>query len=99
VTEPMSARTIGVGGELLLGRWLVRRKALRQAWQQDARDLISADNRNAYYNAHRLLATAKRKGDRASAWHWAKVAAEVARSCPAAEMDFVRVKAIADGAD
>ena len=63
-------------------------RAIRRLWQQDARELISRDERSAYYTAQRLAARARAEGDRASLVHWVKVAAEVARASPVAEMDL-----------
>jgi hypothetical protein len=40
----------------MLMRWIERRRAIRQAWQSDARELIERDEPNAYYNAQRLAA-------------------------------------------
>ena len=71
-----------------LRRWIERRRAIRRLWQQDARELISRDERSAYYTAQRLAARARAEGDRASLVHWVKVAAEVARASPVAEMDL-----------
>ncbi|WP_292492124.1 hypothetical protein [Mesorhizobium sp.] len=45
----------------------------------------------------RSAARARVRGDRAEFFHWAKVAAEVARLTPRAEMDVDVVRAIAAG--
>ncbi len=74
--------------------WIERRQSLRRLWQADARTLIQRDERNAYYVAQRLAARARAAGDRGTFFHWAKVAAEVARLSSAAEMDYSVVKAI-----
>ena len=78
-----------------LKRWIDRRRQLRRLWQEDARDLIRRDERIAYYSAQRLAARARARGDRRAFWHWAKVASEVARVSPRAEMDAATVEAIA----
>lgn len=64
--------------------------------QTDARVLIRQDERKAYYTAQRLAARSRADGNRAEFWHWARVASEVARVSPVAEMDLEIVKAIAD---
>ena len=76
-------------------RWIERRKAVRRAWQADARDLIEHDEANAYYDAQRLAARARSRKDRRVAIHWSKVAAEVARLSSRARMDWETVKRIA----
>ena len=79
----------------MLGRWIARRNKLRSAWRADARDLLLRGEAQAYYKAQRLAARARARQDRDAAWHWSKVAAEVARLSPAAEMDWEVVKRIA----
>ena len=54
--------------------WVKRRRALRRLWQDDARELISRDERKAYYIAQRMAARARAAGDRAGFVHWIKVA-------------------------
>lgn len=78
-----------------LRRWVEQRRATRRRWQADARALVIADEANAYYEAQRSAARARVRGDRAEFFHWAKVAAEVARLTPRAEMDVDVVRAIA----
>ncbi|RUV50028.1 MULTISPECIES: hypothetical protein [unclassified Mesorhizobium] len=80
-----------------LRRWAEQRRAIRRRWQADARALVIADEVNAYYEAQRRAARARVRGDRAEFFHWAKVAAEVARLTPRAEMDVDVVRAIAGG--
>ena len=80
-----------------LRRWVEQRRAIRRRWQADARALVIADEVNAYYEAQRRAARARVRGDRAELFHWAKVAAEVARLAPRAEMDVDVVRAIAGG--
>lgn len=80
-----------------LRRWVEQRRAIRRRWQADARALVIADEVNAYYEAQRRAARARVRGDRAEFFHWAKVAAEVARLSPRAEMDVDVVRAIAAG--
>lgn len=79
----------------MIRRWLERRRAIRQRWQADARILVAADEVNAYYAAQRRAARARAGGDAAELFHWAKVAAEVARLAPRAAMDIGVVRAIA----
>ncbi|MCJ7997500.1 hypothetical protein J5N58_23560 [Rhizobium cremeum] len=80
----------------LLGQWIEHRRELRRRWQEDAKRLAAADPVNAYYEAQRRAARSRAQGNAAESWHWAKVASEVARIEPRAEMDFEVVKAIAD---
>lgn len=79
-----------------LVNWLEKRRSIRQRWQADARTLILNDERNAYYAAQRLAARSRSEGKAAEFWHWAKVASEVARLSPHAEMDLSVVQSIAD---
>jgi hypothetical protein len=64
-----------------LRRWIERCRAIRRLWQQDARELISRDERSAYYTAQRLAARARAESDRANFVHWVKVAAATPTSC------------------
>lgn len=80
----------------VLTDWIERRRRMRQRWQQDARVLITHHERQAYYEAQRLAARSRAQGNRPEFWHWAKVASEVARLLPAAEMDMKIVEAIVD---
>ena len=77
-------------------RWIEKRHTSRQRMQADARVLIQENERKAYYTAQRLAARSRAEGNRAEFWHWARVASEVARVSPVAEMDMEIVKAIAD---
>lgn len=79
----------------MIGRWLERRRMIRRRWQADARALVAADQTGAYYDAQRRAARARVCGDRDEFYHWAKVAAEVARITPFAEMDIEMVRAVA----
>lgn len=74
--------------------WIEKRLALRRLWQTDAQVLLQQDERNAYYNAQRLAARCRANGDKTSFFHWATVAAEVARLSPTAEMNYSIVEAI-----
>lgn len=76
--------------------WWERRRARRSLVLSDARTLIERDERNAYYDAQRLAARSRFRGDGTSFMHWASVAAEVARLSPTAEMDMRTVGAIVD---
>ncbi len=80
----------------LIHQWVQRRRAIRRRWQSDARELVVIDEVNAYYEAQRRAARARHRGDRGEFYHWAKVAAEVARISPLAEMDLDLVLQIAD---
>ncbi len=62
----------------------------------DARALVAGDERAAYYEAQRLAAQARASGRRGDFLHWAKVAAEVARLSPHAEMDLAVVHVIVE---
>jgi hypothetical protein len=84
----------GVFGSLK--SWLERRRAMRRRWQADACRLVQGDERAAYYEAQRLAGRATVEGRAGEFAHWAKVAAEVARISPRAEMDLARVQAIVD---
>ena len=50
----------------------------------------------AYYQAQRLAARARAEGPGGAFVHWSKVAAEVTRISPRAEMDLSTVQAIVD---
>ena len=78
----------------VIGRWIERRRTIRRRWQADACALVAADEVNAYYEAQRRAARARVRSDRAEFYHWAKVAAEVARIAPLAEMDIDIVRAV-----
>lgn len=80
----------------ILKSWLERRRAIRLRWQADARRLVREDEQGAYYEAQRLAARARAEGRGSEFAHWAKVAAEVARISPRAEMDLATVQAIVD---
>jgi len=80
----------------MLRRWIERRRAIRRAWQADARELIERDEANAYYLAQRLAARARARRDHATAFHWSKVASECARLSAITGMDFDEVRRIAD---
>jgi hypothetical protein len=75
-------------------RWAVRRRTMRRRWRAEARTLVATSEVNAYYEAQRRAARARLRGDRAEFYHWAKVAAEVARIAPAAEMNIDVVRAL-----
>ncbi|MBE0705397.1 MAG: hypothetical protein IH582_19945 [Afipia sp.] len=75
--------------------WVERRRAIRRRWREDARHLVRLHGPTAYYEAQRLAARSRAIDD-GQFLHWAKVAAEVARIEPSAEMDIDVVKAIVD---
>lgn len=56
--------------------------------------LIEIDETYSFYEAQLRAARARSERDSAYFWHWAKVAAEVARRSPVAEMDERRLEAI-----
>lgn len=78
--------------------WIVRRAARRQACMADARRLIMEDERQAYYAAHRCAACARADGDAAQFMQWTKMAKEVAKQLPLAEMDRDTLQRIIDDA-
>ncbi|WP_119258576.1 hypothetical protein [Shinella zoogloeoides] len=80
----------------LLWQWIEHRREIRRRWQEDARQLAAVDPVNAYYEAQRRAARSRTRGNAGDYWHWTKVASEVARIEPRADMDFAVVKAIAD---
>lgn len=80
-----------------LSDWIDRRRQIRLRWQHDARTLLHSYDRHAYYEAQRRAAHARTQHDRPAFWHWAKVAAEVARLSPEVEMDLGIVQAVANG--
>lgn len=77
-------------------RWLEKRSAIRRRWRRDAQVLILLDKRTAYYEAQRRAARSRVYGDVREFAHWAKVAAEIARTAPEAEMDIDVVRAVVD---
>lgn len=77
-------------------QWLERRRGIRRRWQSDARMLVADQPRTAYYEAQRCAAFARTQHDSQMFWHWSKVAAEVARICPGAEMDLETLKTAVD---
>lgn len=79
-----------------LRRWMENRRQIRRRWQADARRLIEHDEPGAYYEAQRLAARSRASGQAGEFIHWAKVAAEVARISPHAQMDLAVVQAIVD---
>lgn len=79
-----------------LVNWIENRRRIRRRWQQAARALIASHGGQAYYEAQRLAARGRAQRNKSEFWHWAKVASEVARLSPDAEMDIKVVQAIAD---
>ena len=80
----------------IFSRWFENRRASRHRIQSCALSLIQDNERKAYYAAQRLAARSRAEGNLAEFWHWARVASEVARVSPIAEMDIEVVKTIAD---
>ena len=79
-----------------LTRWLAHRRAIRRRWQADARLLAISDPAASYYEAQRRAFHSRSSGDTDECWHWSKVASEIARTEPRAEMDFAVLKALSD---
>ncbi|KGF67683.1 hypothetical protein LL06_20890 [Hoeflea sp. BAL378] len=73
-----------------------KRRQVGDRCKADAEKLASADPVNSYYNAQRAAIRCRCAGQVDEFMHWSKVAAEVARIEPRAEMDFAKVQAIND---
>ncbi|TDR29109.1 hypothetical protein DES43_1498 [Aquamicrobium defluvii] len=71
-----------------------QRRDRRRRWRQDALHLLSVEGSNAYYEAQRRATRARLAGDRSEFFHWAKVAAEVARLSPEVEMDIAVLRTV-----
>jgi hypothetical protein len=84
-------------------RWirmhLEKRRQYRDRCKVEAHKLVSADPVNSYYNAQRMAARCRCAGQADEYVHWSKIAAEIARIEPRAEMSFAKVKAINDRED
>ncbi|MGE0233616.1 MAG: hypothetical protein AB7S46_17725 [Flavobacteriaceae bacterium] len=74
--------------------WIDRRRALRHRWKEDALRLLTTEETNAYYEAQRRAMRYRVRGDRAEFFHWAKVAAEIARLSPRVKMDLDMLRRI-----
>lgn len=74
----------------MFSSFFIRWRARRARWKADARRLIAANRHTAFHAAQVEVARARYAQDRAEAWHWMKVAAEVARICPEADLDVER---------
>ena len=79
-----------------LTRWLAHRQAIRRRWQADARLLAISDPAGSHYEAQRRAFDSRSSGDPDEFWHWSKVASEIVRIEPRAEMDFAVLKALSD---
>jgi len=77
-----------------IARWIAYRRDLRGRWQEDARRLLLAEETNAYYEAQRRATRSRVRRNRAEFYHWAKVAAEVARLSPEVEMNIDVVRRV-----
>ncbi len=75
---------------------LEKRRQDRDRCRAEAIKFALADPENAYYNAQRLAARCRCAGQAEEYVHWSRVAAEIARIEPRAEMNFAKVKAIND---
>jgi hypothetical protein len=62
-----------------LARWLEQRRSLTRRCREDARELLRQNPATAYYDAQRMVARARFRGDAAAFTHWARVAAEIAK--------------------
>lgn len=62
-----------------ISRWIERRRAFQQLCRKDARHLLTINPATAYYDAQRIAARARFSGDATAFFHWARVAAEIAR--------------------
>ncbi|MCO5146098.1 MAG: hypothetical protein M9895_07950 [Aquamicrobium sp.] len=80
----------------VLTDWIEKRREIRRRWQRDAHAVLQSHGHHAYYEAQRRAARCRTLHDRRGFWHWAKVAAEVARLSPDVEMDLKTVQEIAD---
>lgn len=80
----------------LITRFIEHRRRIRQRWQDDARRLALLEEANAYYEAQRRAARARARKNRAEFLHWAKVAAEIARISPEADMDPVVLRGVVE---
>ena len=67
-------------------------------WLDRHRESAAAGNltRGCWPPTNRRAAAARSRRDADEFWHWSKVAAEVARICPAAEMDIEKLKSLVD---
>jgi hypothetical protein len=86
-------------GERLFRRlrhWIDHRYELRRRWQDDAKRLLAAEEANAYYEAQRRATRARIRRDRGEFYHWAKVAAEIARLSPEVDMNIKVLKRVVD---
>ena len=79
-----------------LTRWLAHRRAIRRRWQADAKLLAISNPAGSYYEAQRRAFHCRCTVDLDEFWHWSKVASEIARIEPRAEMDFAVLKALSD---
>lgn len=79
-----------------LTQWLARRRAIRRRWQDYARLLAISDPAGSYHEAQRHAFHSRSDGDFNECWHWAKVASEIVRIEPRAEMDFAVLQALSD---
>lgn len=77
-----------------IARWIEHHRDLRRRWQEDARRLLVAEEINAYYEAQRRATRSRVRGDKVEYWHWAKVAAEVARLSPEVKMELDTLRMI-----
>jgi hypothetical protein len=77
-------------------RCLAHRRAIWRRWQADARLLAISDPAGSYYEAQRRAFHSRSTGDLVEFWHWSKVASEIARIGPRAEMDFAILEALSD---
>lgn len=74
--------------------WMRQHHDLRRRWREDALSLLNAEGNIAYYEAQRRATRSRLAGDRGEFFHWAKVAAEVARLSPEVEMDMAFLRSV-----
>jgi hypothetical protein len=79
-----------------LKRWIARQREIRRRWRANASRLVRLDPQTAYLWGPTTGGAIPRSGDASEFLHWTKVAAEVARIAPAAEMEIAVVQAIFD---
>jgi hypothetical protein len=65
----------------------------------DGRLLTISDPAGPYHEAQRRAFRSRSGGNLDEFWHWSKVASEIARIEPRAEMDFTVLKALSDQED
>ena len=62
-----------------ISQWIRRRRAFARLCREDAQRLLTMNPSTAYYDAQRIAARARFSGDGRAFFHWARVAAEIAK--------------------